>query len=120
MTLDLQAAKEAWAGLDAACSGLLASQCKRHASYMGCAMDCTDVANALVPEFATAAAIIPACIAEVERLRAECERLRNAEQLADWLDKLLVCYRVNRRPSALMLNEIDRLRATLQRRAGEP
>ncbi len=70
MTLDLTAAVAAWEALDAACSGLLAQQCKRHAPYMGCPMDCNDVENALVPEHATAAAIIPAALARIATLEA--------------------------------------------------
>lgn len=71
--------RDAWGRLEAACAGLLARQCKRHAPYMGCATDCNDVANALDPEFAEAQPLITAALAEIRTLRAQSADL--AEQV---------------------------------------
>lgn len=74
----VEAATRAWEQIDAACSGLLARQCKRHAPYMGCAMDCGDVANALDPELLNARPLIVEALGAVPQLLAECERQRLA------------------------------------------
>lgn len=77
MTSDeIKQARAAWERLDAACAGLLASKCKRHPPYMGCAINCGDITNALAPEHAEAAPLITAALDALEQERREVERLR--------------------------------------------
>lgn len=68
--VELAEARTAWDAFDAACAGLLASACRRHAPYMGCPLDCTDVENRIGDEFRALAPLVPALITEVTRLRA--------------------------------------------------
>lgn len=97
----------AWRQIDAACSGLLASQCKRHAPYMGCPMDCNDIANALDPELLNARPLLDEALStlptlldandaltdEVERLRGllrrACDIARQLAQRADFAEGVL-------------------------------
>lgn len=76
-------AATAWERLDAGCAGLLANQCKRHPPYMGCAMDCTDMANALDPEHAEARTAIPPALALLAQL---CDQLDAAREERDRLE----------------------------------
>ena len=80
---DIDETQAAWERLEAACAGLLAQQCKRHPPYMGCAMDCSDVANALDPEFVEARPLITAALAEVRRLRSQLEAARAVVEAAE-------------------------------------
>ena len=68
---DIAEARAAWERLDAACGSLLAQRCKSHRPYMGCPLDCSDVENALTPEFEQARPLITAAIDEIAACRAE-------------------------------------------------
>ena len=70
---DIERVIDAWEKLEAGCAGLLASQCKHHAPYMGCPMDCNDVANAIEEEFASARTLLPAALAELKAWRPVIE-----------------------------------------------
>lgn len=80
---DVERARTAWDALDAGIAGLLANACKSHRPYMGCPMDCGDVANALDLEFALARPLMTAALDEIARLRGELGSMRPVVEAAE-------------------------------------